>query len=398
MSNQKTIKKINRNRILSHIRNQGPISRWDISKQLGLSASAVSSSVSDLIDLNLIHEKGEGESSGGRRPILLDINSHGGLVIAVDIQSVSRQRSVHVAAVDLKGRIFKKIEFDITYTDNASFLDAIGNAIHRMMTHPVVELRRAISIGIATPGLVNTDTGEIVMHGRRIRNLQLGEGLSQRFGCPVVVHNNIDASAYGEYHFGVASGFKRVLFLRVGYGVGFGLILNGEIYHASPISAGEIGHMTIVPDGPICRCGNRGCLSVLVSAPIIIERIQKALDDGYEPTIALNLGADIELSLQSFLSAAQQGDPLCHSVIEEVSEWIGIAVSNCINLLAPDMVVLNSELFETSDIALNRVKAVIIKRSLNVFLQNTAIELSTLDSTAGLRGIAILALNQLLVT
>lgn len=398
MSNQQTIKQINRNRILDHIRHHGPISRWDIAKQLDLSASAVSSSVSDLIKRDLVYEKGAGESSGGRKPILLDINSRGGLVIAVDIRSVSRQRSVQVAAVDLKGRVFQQFTRDIQYTDNDSFVEAIGATIQAMMTHPEVELQLAISIGIASPGLINTATGEIIMHGRRVRHLPLAERLQARFGCPVVVHNNIDASAFGEYHFGIAQGYQRVLYIRVGYGVGAGFIHNGEIYDAAPISAGEIGHMTILPNGPLCRCGNRGCLSVLVSAPILVERVVDALNNGHIPAPELSLEAEADLSLHAILQAAEQGDSLCRSVILEAAEYVGIAIANYINLLAPDIVVISSELFETTGIAFQHVQDIIHQRALDVFTETMQLKRSELSSAAGLRGIAMLALNRLLTT
>ena len=327
-TNLQTVKISNRVTVLEFIRKYAPISRRQISRILEISPTTASAAVSDLIELGLVREIGHGISTGGRRPISLEINPEGGTVISVDVSSKFHERIIHAAALDLKGNILKKIKREAQISSNETMLHVVRTIIHDLIASPDVELRDAVAIGLRVPGLINTKTGEVVFTGFNVRRLPLAAALQDEFEMPILVKNAEDAAALGEYRFGAGQGYDSLVYLNMGNGVGAGFVINGRIYPQDRVSAGELGHMTVQHDGPLC---NHGCLTTLVSSNKVIEAVKTALAAGHIPkTDILSLES---LDMQQIMLAAQAGEPICQEIVKQVAEWAGIAVANIINFL-----------------------------------------------------------------
>ncbi|MCP5098384.1 MAG: ROK family protein [Chloroflexi bacterium] len=395
MKNLQAIKKSNRVTVLDFIRKFAPISRRQLSRKLQISPTTASAAVSDLIKLGLVREIGHGTSTGGRRPISLEINPKGGTVISVDVSSRFNNRIIRAAALDLKSNILTNIQREQQITSNETMFNAVRDVIHDLIASPDVKLRDAVAIGVSVPGLVNAKTGEVVFASFNVKHLQLGTALTDEFQTPVLVQNNEDAAALGEYRFGAGQDHESLAYLHMGTGIGFGFVINGRIYQHGRISAGELGHITVQADGPLCRCGNRGCLTTLVSSENIVKQVQTALiDDGYVPQTTILSPQTVDI--HQVMVAAQAGDPLCQNILKETSEWAGIAVANIVNLLNPEVIVFGGELFEESTYFFSLVEQVIQQRALNDYLNAVQLTLSSLGRHAGLQGVGILALDTLL--
>lgn len=386
VKNLQAIKRSNRATVLNFIRQQGSVSRSGIARELGLSPTTASAAVSDLLASGLVHESGRGESTGGRRPVLLEINPHGGTVISVDVASAYRGRTIRAAALDLQSEILTEIRRPAEIESNKMMLAAVQGVIEELIMSPAVQLHEAVAIGIGVPGLVNAEWGEIVFTNMGVAKLKLGPLLAETFGAPVLVQNSEDAAAVGECRFGAGRGCSTLLYLSVGAGVGAGLVVDGQIHQRSRISAGEIGHVTVEPNGPRCRCGNSGCLSALVSSDNLVAAVQAALP---APPIT-------RLDVRDILRAAEAGRAPYLEIVTHVAEAIGIAIANVINLLNPEVIVLGGELFEGSKWLFAAVEQVVQRRVLRDYLPGVRLVRSSLGRRAGLQGVAVLALDTIL--
>ncbi len=398
-SNLQTVKRSNRATVLNFIRQREPVSRRGISRELGLSPTTASAAVADLIDRGLVRESGRGVSTGGRRPIMLEINPKGGLVISVNVRSYLRERIIHAAALDLKSSVLQEIKRERIIDSNEAMLDGIKNIIAELVASPQVDLRQALAVGVSVPGLVNTQTGELVFTNINVKNLALESALSQHLQAPVFVQNSEDAAALGEYYFGPEQGCHNLVYFSVGEGIGAGIVIDGQIHPSGRISAGEIGHLTVQANGPLCRCGNRGCLSALVSSQSIVQAVKSALQAGYIP--AADVLADLpfdELNIHQVMLAAQAGETLCRNVLQQAAEWVGIAVAAVINLLNPEVIVFGGELFEEGDLFFLLVEEVARRCALKNYLAGLHFARSTLGHSAGLKGASALAMEALFKT
>ena len=393
--NLQTVKRSNRVTVLDFIRQFEPISRNQIARDLSLSPTTASSAVSDLIDARLVREIGHGQSTGGRRPILLEIDPKGGTILSVDVSSIYGQRVLKAAALDFKGNILTNIRREQQINDNASMRAAIRSVIDDLINSHDVKLRDAVALGVSVPGLVNSKTGELVYAAFNVRHLALGAELTNAFKMPVLVQNNEDAAALGEHRFGVGQGSTSLVYLSMGEGVGSGFVLNGQIYNHGRSSAGELGHITVQVDGPPCECGNRGCLTKLVSSRAIVQEIEAALAAGYEPTSEAELSSPT--TIHAIMESAENGDPLCQQVVDKTAQWAGIAVATMINLLNPETIVFGGELFEENDYFLSVVERYTRQRMLQTYASVRLVR-SQLGRRAGLQGVAALALDTLFQT
>lgn len=388
------IKASNRAVVLDFIRQYEPVSRRRISLDLQLSPTTASSAVADLLKTGFVRESGHGVSTGGRRPMMLEINSKGGTIIAVDMVSKYGNRVLRAAALDLKCNPLTEIRHELEIDGNEEMIKAIQNIIIDLINSPNVMLKDAVAIGISVPGLVNAETGEIVLTKINVHDFRLGESLSSTFKAPVIVQNTEDAAAMGEYRFGIGQGVSSLIFLSIGAGNGAGLLINGNSVYHGRTSGGELGHMTVQADGPLCWCGNRGCLTSLVTSNKLVRKVKAGIDDGYRSE---HLPADKDLiDIKTIMRAAEADDPLCREIVTDAAGFIGVAVTNLINFLNPEMILFGGEFFDENRFFFDLVKEEARRRSLTHYFKSVQLAPSSLGGRAGLRGVAVLALDQLL--
>ena len=248
---------MNKALIFEQIIENGPVSRAKLSEITGLNKATVSSQVSSLLQKDIIYETGPGESSGGRRPVMLKFNRKAGYAVGVDVGT----NYIIVALTDLEGHLIEQFERtldeeDIQATEEA-LIELTGLAVDKIPPSPF----GLTGIGVCVPGLVDNERHVVFTPNKPIHLIPIKEKLEERFGVPILIENEANAGAVGEKEYGEGGQLEHAVFVSINTGIGLGILMNGKLFRGVQGFSGEAGHMSIHFDGPLCRCGNRGCWS-----------------------------------------------------------------------------------------------------------------------------------------
>ncbi len=318
----------------------GPMSRADLARGTGLSRTTVSSLISELIDAGLVTEttdRGRPHKGGsGRPPLLVALTTPKGGVAGIDID----HRHVRVAVADRAGVILAE-ELAVVDADahGADTLDRAA-AMVRTTLHAAGVVRGDVpAVGMCVPAPLDRRSARVsagILPGWR--DLSPGDELQRRLGIPVFVDNDANLGALAEVDHGAARGVADAVYVKVASGVGAGIVLGGRLHRGTSGVAGELGHVQVGEDGPVCRCGNRGCLETLVSAPRLVEVLQPAYD---EP-----------LTVERVRELDALGDAGVHRVLSDAGRTIGRALADLCNSLNPEVVLVGGLLATSESLAL----------------------------------------------
>jgi len=250
------------------------------------------------------------------------------------------------------------------------------------------------SLGIGVPGLVHLERHRVEASPNlpSLVTAELYDALVKSTDLPVVLDNDANVAAYGEFICGAAQGMRNLIYISVGQGIGAGLICDAKIYRGSLGFAGEFGHMTVDPDGLQCVCGNKGCLETIASGPNIVRRTRERLFRDRSSSLSrLASPQKGELTPEKIAAEAVNGDDFSLMMIEQTGKWIGIAVANVINLLNLDMVVLGGGVMVAGDLLLKPIIEEVHRRSFAAMSSHCQIVASLLGGQAGVIGAAMLA-------
>ncbi|MGF7086770.1 glucokinase-like ROK family protein [Kroppenstedtia sanguinis] len=388
------MKSINRSTILNVIRLQGPISRAEIAKVTRLTPPTVTNIVGELLQDGWVVECELGESTGGRKPILLNMNHQAFNVVGV----YAGVKSIRVLSADPMGNIGAEQLLPVpsrptvkTYTDLLT--DAVGSVVDQIREQGIPLL----GVGVGMHGLVDPREGvSRFAPNLAFSDLPLRSILQEKFDVPVEVENDVRARAVGESWFGQGRGADPFICVHVGTGVGAGMMYGGRLLCGSTFTAGELGHTVIDPAGPMCGCGNRGCLEAFVSGPATLERARRRLMAG-EPSLLQTWGgrAGEQLSGRDLTAAARKGDRLAIEELAETGRWLGIALANLINLLNPRKIILSGGMMATGAFVLDPLRRTVEERALSTPAQEVSIVVSELGDQAGAIGAYTLVLQKL---
>lgn len=362
------LKERNMARVLSIIRTQGPISRISIAKELDLSPPTVSSVVDELLTSTLVEEVGVGISGGGRKPVLLALKPDALHALGADLSD----GSVTVAVVDLAGQVVESK--GKTLPSGAAW--CATRQVLAELVEQLEEKYELFGLGVVAPGIISPEGMLHYASNQGWRDLPLLEDCQAIFSGPVFVENNVRAMALGEYWFGNGQGLENLVMVRLGGGIGSGIISGGQIFRGDLGAAGEIGHITVDPHGTQCHCGNRGCLEAEAALPALSKK----------------WGGEQE----EFLKALAKGEERAGKIVEEAGEPLGIAIANMINLFSPRMVALASPIAQLVEILLPVVAEVVDARAIPWQRGRVAIVSSAHGQKAGVVGAATLILARLL--
>lgn len=359
------------------------ISRAEIARITGLTRTTVSDIVSDLIEEGLVAEVGVGKSTGGKSPILLSLVEDAYLMIGLDLGYFQFRGAV----VDLRGKIHRSVSLPVEEQTGNQALDSVFWIIDQLIRETKLGL---IGIGVGTPGLVNTQEG-IVLNAVNLdwHHLPLGQILRERYGLPVIVLNDCQAAAMGEFKFSEnppASG--NVVVVRVGYGIGSGVIIDGKIFHGDGGSAGEIGHVTMTENGSLpCRCGKTGCLETLASVQAVVQRAALLVKQGC-PTSLHELG--LPVTLERLIEAHQAGDALAREIVNQAAHSLGVSISYLVSTLNIHQIILMGEMTRFGKPWLDRVQKSMLQAALDGPGQDTRLQVGSLHDDDVILGAAAL--------
>lgn len=327
--NAKLMREINQGLVLELIKQQGPISRTAIAKRLNLALPTVMRIVDQLLNEGLIIAEGLGDSSGGRPPVLFNINPQSRYLIGVDVK-----RRLTVILADLMGnKLHREEALTESIAEPAGVIEQISEMVKGIIAKTGVDVEKIAGIGIGTPGM-NSKSGSLIessafygWHHVDIQGLLKG-----KFSFPVVVENVAKAGALGELWLGKGMGFSNFIYVFADFGVGSGIVVNGQLYRGMTGDAGEFGHTVVeIVDGRQCYCGNSGCLEMYTSIPAILKEAEEVLGQS-------------GVKFQDLVEEAHSGSDPVIEIFRRAGKYLGIGLANLINLYNPEAIILGGEI------------------------------------------------------
>ncbi|WP_139489290.1 ROK family transcriptional regulator [Brevibacillus dissolubilis] len=380
IGNFQWMKSVNKSTILNVIRLHEPISRAEIAKLTKLTPPTVTNIVGELLEAKLVVESKRGDSTGGRKPILLTINP--GAYHLIGLNAGITQISAVTATLD--GKITGEAQIQVPPQVTADdYIELLVQAVEAVKAKS--EARSYLGIGVGMAGLIDRDRG-VLVYGLKLnfRDVPIKAALEARFGIPVELENDVRALALAESWFGQGQNIPNFVCISVGTGIGAGIVLDQKVYHGSFFTAGELGHVTIDYDGPQCKCGNRGCLDMFVSKQAVIRRTRQAIEEGRVSVLTewLENGKAADLTYELIYSAADAGDPLALDILKATGGYLGTALTNLIHMLSPQRIILCGSVIRHGEHVVSSLIDTVEAKAFGQALEKLTIVVSTLGPNA----------------
>ena len=318
---------LNASLLIEMVRRFGPISRAELSRQSQISAPTVSAIVAQLLERGTFSEVALAPSSGGRPPVLLQLNPKAGYVVGIKL----RGDGLTTVVCDLDARVVATDEADAALVgDPAAAISAIEQATRRVLREAGVARAKVLGVGIGLSGVIDSLRGSCEFsHLLRWHDVELAAPLQRRLRLPVWVDNDVNTLAIAEKWAGDGTEARDFITLSVGRGLGLGIVIDRAVYRGAMGGAGEFGHVIVDADGPECECGRSGCLEALVGERALLEHV------------SARHGA--EVSRTELIALAAAGDEATLGVLTDASRVLGLALANVVTLLNPELVIICGE-------------------------------------------------------
>jgi glucokinase-like ROK family protein len=381
--------------VLDEVRLGHSHSRSEVADRTGLSRSIVSARLAELLDRGLVVEGDPGPSTGGRPPRRLAFRGDAGHVLVADLGA----SSIDVAVTTLDGRILGHMDEP---ADVAAGPDVALGRVEALFgqlraTRPDLP-GRLWGIGIGVPGPVEFRTGRPISppimpgwDGYPVR-----DRFADRFDAPVWVDNDVNVLALGEWRSGVATGHDNVVVVKIGTGIGAGIIADGRLHRGAQGAAGDVGHIQVADDPDVlCRCGNRGCLEALAGGGALARDGEAAARDGRSERLADALDARGSVTAEDVARAASFGDPVALELLQSAGGRVGAMLAGVVNFFNPSLVVVGGGVAQSGDALLSAIRETVYRRSLPLATRELLIRRSSLGGLAGVLGASAMVVDQL---
>ncbi len=354
-ANPSSIRDINRTSVLNIIRRKGPISQTEILKVLSLQPSTILRITQELLDEQLIVPIGRGQQNakGGRRATLLEINGEGAYAIGIDLNS----DEIMAILLNLTGCVIGDVRMDCPSEHGADrVMETLRKAIQELLHQYGVAVDKVLGIGVAVPGKVDHASGVSVyaINFLNWSNVPIGKMLEEAFRMPVYLEVDMRAMAYGEMWFGREN--DNMLCLGFRSGIGLGMIWNGQLYHGANQVAGDVGHVIVKPEGPLCNCGRKGCLEAVASERAIYNKVQDYMNRHPQYSVSGTASSVKELDMNAILEAFRHGDPVIREFVVEAAEYIGKVLCDLVRVQDPHIIVIGGHILASSPEFLRMVR------------------------------------------
>jgi glucokinase-like ROK family protein len=372
-----------------------PVSKAQLTGSLNASRGKISTEVTRLIEAGLLADEGFAVSEGGRRSSLLGIPFSAGLIAAIDVGATS----IDVALTTLGSKLVAHRGEPADVRDGPRpVLDRVKALLGELLEEQASLPQDVLAIGIGVPGPVEQASGRLTVPPLMpswdrfpIRDVFAGE-----YAAPVFVDNDVNIMALGEHWGGVAKGIDDIIFVKVGTGIGSGIIIGGRLHRGAQGCAGDFGHICVDSDGPLCTCGNTGCLEAVAAAPAIVLATETCTREGQSASLTPVLQEKGELSMKDVGEAAKHGDYCALTIIRKSGRLIGETLASAVNVLNPSMIVIGGGVSRVGHTLLAEIRSAVYQRSLPLATRNLPIVLSELENDAGLVGASVMAADGVL--
>ncbi|MDI9597754.1 MAG: ROK family transcriptional regulator [Atribacterota bacterium] len=334
------IKNINQGLVLKVIENNGPISRAAIGKIIGLTPPTISAIVRDLINRGIVSEIGKGDSSGGKKPILIQINSESAYIIAVDLGS---ENGIRVALMDLSCDIVK----EKSYHEKDPFTiqnlkNTLSIIINDFLEEIEIPLKKILNICIGVPGIIDYNEMKITAAPYLNWEISINDLSLSEPDIPIILENDVNLMALGEKAKGIAQEFDNFVFVGERTGIGAGIIINGKLHQGANNAVGEIGYLLVDPEYAPKNSKDFGCLEKLASSRVIIEKARKRIGK--------------QVKIMEIFKLAAEGDIVAAGIIKETLKFLAYGIGNISCVLNPELVVIGGGISILPSIFLEEIK------------------------------------------
>ena len=379
----------NQRLVLRTVYDFGPISRAEVARSTGLTRTTVGDVVGELLDEGMVEEVGRGPSTGGKSPILLSIIGDARQVIGLDLgESVFSG-----ALVNLRGDVRRVVEQPVDGRNGDAALDLVFGLVDELLSEST---STPLGIGVGTPGLVDTRTGTIRWAvNLDWQDLPLGGLLHERYGLPSNVANDSQAAALAEYTFGAeGQRAENLVTIKVGRGIGAGLVLNGSLFQGDGFGAGEIGHVAVVDDGAACRCGRFGCLETVASSRAVMAEAERVAAEDPTGALGRRLATGRLLAPADIAAVIADGDEEARRIAVAAGRWLGRSIAGLVGVLDIHHVVLLGTVTELGPDWLEAVREEAMRRALGLLTRDLRIEVGGAADDVVLLGASALLLSR----
>jgi len=381
--NPSLMRDMNRANVLDIIRLVGPITQTQISKILSLQPSTILRIVNDLVHEELVAESGKVEAGakGGRRASLLELNAKGAFAIGVDLGS----DDIIAVLMDLSGQIVSEASMPFPEkSEPEPILQTVKAAIQGLLDSGLAPIDRVMGIGVSIPGKVDSVAGVSVyaIHFQDWSNVPVSQVLEEAFQLPVYIEHDIRSMAFGEMWFGtecqnmICLGFRR--------GIGLGIVMNGELYQGANQFAGDVGHVVVDPDGPLCSCGRHGCLEAMASERAVIAKYRQRLQHGQGPVTIAHLYEEVK-----------HGTPEVIELVQETASHMGKILADLVRIFDPERIIIGGNCMATSPEFLAWIRSSFESHQPNYADPETTVETTIFGENSMAIGAAAIILSKL---
>lgn len=378
-------------KILQSLYSDGFLNTSRLSSILSVSLPTIVGLVNELIEEGFVINSGEGISKGGRRPALFGLRENSVFVVVCEIGRVSGKLSIFN---EHNKQVCSSKSFESNIDDD-KLTDIIFKLTNSIIKENSINRSDIYAVGVSMPGLIDEANGvNYTIKQKSFQNIK--ERLTEKFDKLIYVNNDARMQAYGEFVFGKAKNSSDALIIGWNRGLGLGMILDGKLYNGSSGFAGELSHIRYIEKGDLCICGKRGCLETVASVGVLLEKARQAIKEGTVSQLTQKFENRIEeLDVENVLLAAKQGDEFSISLLNEFGLVLGKALSNTIQLLNPEIIVLGGVLSGANQYVLNPIEQSINKYCLEQISMKTQIVISEDWEHSGFLGLTAMLFKKL---
>jgi glucokinase-like ROK family protein len=375
-------------------------SRLELAREADLSPASITSIVQRLMTKGLVIESEPARSNLGRRPVPLEIRSDAAHLVGVDLGSIY----LRIVVTDINGNIIHKYRTPTGMAEGRKrVLEKTFQSIEEAIKGSGLSPGAIRGIGIAHSGVIDSDAGLVISYPRpgqmaEWKNIPLRQIFQDQFKVPCLLEDSVRTTTTAEKCFGLGKDLDNFLYINVGMGIGAGIFLDGKLYRGAGGSAGEFGHITADENGPLCSCGNNGCLETVASCGAIIRAVRTAIEQGIDSKIRDLADGDLDkVSIEIIAQAVAENDSLAFRVLQKAASYIAIGLADLVNLLNPRVMICGGALFrEVPQLLSEPVRRIIKQRSLEKSANEVQLQVSRLGAEAGALGASRLIAEKIL--
>lgn len=376
--------------IIQTLRISGPVARIELARLTGLSRATISMAISELIESGLVQETESKYSTGGRPATILELTPYSKIIVGADFTN----NLWTLGAFDLLGNVIHKTIIPVNSNSPVSVVDSLLENLTGFLAQ--IDSKPIELLGLGMPGLVDIKRGVIKgAYDLGWYDIEITKLIQSTFNWPIVVLNRHRARGLAECRFGSGKEFSNPIYIGVGTGIAAGIFHNRQLLYGAVGGGGDLGHVTIDPNGPLCPCGNHGCLQLYATGPVMEQEIRMLLRSGRTSSIYSTPGYDLQhIKSDTICKGADDGDPLCEEVVGKAAAYLGIAMANAVNLLNPEAIILGGPIPVNCDYYVNIATKVMRQRAMSSLSSDVTVKKGIINEMGGALGAANFALDQ----